>query len=202
MEKNSVPKNIEELEEIFYNQNKKEERKRHRDFMKTKILSPFLENEANYIFKDFKFKKIREKGIKTFDFKDDSQKTLAEITSIDFQYDSDINKIKSKPKIRKAIKHLGEKDSKKLPKFSRGGIIHYSSTLALLRDDFVQDLQEKDFIIKEMSENNLDYLLLTPTESFAIGKSSRKILPSLLFVKKQIRSKFVNFPFVVNIKEF
>ncbi|MEK0318783.1 MAG: hypothetical protein QQN43_04330, partial [Nitrosopumilus sp.] len=81
MEKNSVPKNIEELEEIFYNQNKKEERKRHRDFMKTKILSPFLENEANYIFKDFKFKKIREKGIKTFDFKDDSQKTLAEITS-------------------------------------------------------------------------------------------------------------------------
>ena len=170
--------------------------------MKTKILSPFLENEANYIFNDFKFKKIREKRIKTFDFKDDSQKTLAEITSIDFQYDSDINKIKSKPKIRKAIKHLGEKDSKKLPKFSRGGIIHYSSTLALLRDDFVQDLQEKDFIIKEMSENNLDYLLLTPTESFAIGKSSRKILPSLLFVKKQIRSKFVNFPFVVNIKEF
>ncbi|MEK0318913.1 MAG: hypothetical protein QQN43_04985, partial [Nitrosopumilus sp.] len=168
----------------------------------TKVLSPDLEKEVSRIFKDLNFKKIEKSGLKTFDFKDINQKILAEITSIDFQYDSDINKIKSKPKIRKAIKHLGEKDSKKLPKFSRGGIIHYSSTLALLRDDFVQDLQEKDFIIKEMSENNLDYLLLTPTESFAIGKSSRKILPSLLFVKKQIRSKFVNFPFVVNIKEF
>lgn len=202
MKKNIVPKNIEELEAIFYNQNKKGERERYQDFMKTKILSPFLENEINCIFKDFKFKKIRKKGIKTFDFKDYNQKILTEITSIDFQYDFDISKIKSKPKIRKAIKHLGEKDSKESPKFSRGGIIHYSSTLALLRDDFVQDLQDKDFIIKEMSENNLDYLLLTPTESSVMGTSSRKILPSILFVKKEIRQKFVNFPFVVNIEEF
>jgi hypothetical protein len=202
MKKTSVPKNIEELEEIFYNQNKNEKRKRHQDFMKTKILSPFLENEVNHIFNDFKFKKIRKKGIKTFDFVDKDQKILAEITSIDFQYDSDITKIKSKPKIRKAIRHLGEKDSKKFPKFFRGGIIHYSSTLALLRDDFVQDLQDRDFILKEMGENNLDYLLLTPTESSIVEKDTGKILPSILYVKKQIHSKFVNFPFVVNIEEF
>ena len=53
-----------------------------------------------------------------------------------------------------------------------------------------------------MIENNLDYLLLTPTESSVIGKSSREILPSILFVKNEIRSKFVNFPFVVNIEKF
>jgi hypothetical protein len=53
-----------------------------------------------------------------------------------------------------------------------------------------------------MGENNLDYLLLTPTESSIVEKGTRKILPSILYVKKQIHSKFVNFPFVVNIEEF
>jgi len=123
MKKNTLPKNIKELGEIFYDENKKEERKRYLDSLKTKVLSPDLEKEVSRIFKDLNFKKIEKSGLKTFDFKDINQKILAEITSIDFGIDSEINEIKSKPKISKAIRHLGEKDSNNFPDFARGGIM-------------------------------------------------------------------------------
>ena len=73
MKKFKGPKDIEELQDIFYNPERKEDRKKYQDNFRTKITSPNLENDSSKIFKSLKLKKIKEKKkIKTFDFKDEN----------------------------------------------------------------------------------------------------------------------------------
>lgn len=202
MKETKEPKDIEDLQDIFYNSQRKEDKKRYQDNFRTKIISPNLEKDSSKIFKSLNLKKIKEKKrIKTFDFKDENAKVLAEVTTIDFGDESNLSTMNVSTKIKTAVDHLGEKDSSEFSDYSRGGLIVYSSSLAFLREDLVGKIVDESFIKNLMKQNNLQYILFRPQESSMGGKASISIFPTILYVKKEHRDRFTQLPDETKIKE-
>ena len=183
--KDSGPKNIEDLYDMFSNPNRIVEMNNYMSQTNTKIIHQNIENEIHTIFKEMNFTKISRSDRKTFDYIEKEHKILAEITTIQSQLTIDTNTFDSKTKISKAIDHIGEKDSTEYPDHLKGGIIQYDSTLAILIPDLITKINDEEWIIEEIKRNNLDYVIFKPFESMS-GLS----MPRILYVKKEIISKF------------
>lgn len=197
------PEKIEDLEDIFYNPCRSEDRIRYLDSLKTDVISPDLEESAKRIFKLKDLTKIDERrDIKTFDLCSKSKKILLEATSINYGEESG-SRVNIAEKICRAVKHIGEKNNLEFLDYSRGGMIVYSSILAYFYDCLTYRILDKDFIIPIMNEQKLDYVLFRPEEASLMGEgTSLKKYPSVLYVKKGICKKFSDIDFIAKIYTF
>lgn len=190
-----IPENIEDLEKMYYGENKDGTNikydliKKHQTWLKTNTFSPLNEKEIVEIFSPLgKVVKIKEiPNQKTFDFKIDEEKILTEVTSLDFMVDAKITITENKIiyKMQKAIGHIVEKDTKGFQDYYKGGVIFYT----ILFDFFskIRDLihNVKFLETAEIFKNNLDFLVFLPERASINNKSSRKTQPPVFYVKNQ-----------------
>lgn len=189
------PKKIEDLVDIFYNDDRKEDKRKYLSHVQTKVLSKACEDEVKKLFSGIgNIKKIpTEIDVRTFDSKIESAKILIETTTLNISNDDDQKEINDK--LSKAVCHIGEKNSNKYPNYLRGGVIYYSTVLAFLDKKLTTLIQDTDFIRRLMEKKSLVYLVFVPESASIEGRDSNQVFPSLLYGKdKTIEKKLKKLP--------
>lgn len=93
-----LPKDIHDLEDIYYNPKNAERKRKYESYMDAKVTDKLREAEAKRIMKNFgKSSKIPTASVKKPDFKIEESKTVYEITSIQLSEEERVSqKIKSR----------------------------------------------------------------------------------------------------------
>ena len=182
-----IPKNIEELTEIYYGPNGNK-RNKYENWAKTKIISPQYEKEVIAIFGSIgDVVKISRSRGKTFDFKIDEEKILIEVTSLDSETDQNsvMTEDKIVSKVNEKISHILEKDKSSFQDYYTGGVIFYT-TILNFRSELGVLIQDSDFIKKcEITESDVDFLVFLPESASINNQDSRKMCPPVFYVKNK-----------------
>jgi len=191
-DKDYLPKNMEDLEKIFYGSNKDGRDvdlyrlRRYLDMVRTKNQSPASEDYAKKRFAPLgKIEKIPENQKHTnFDYKIDDWKLLLEVTSlnVDETFPTNLTKRDTLKKLEGAIDHILTKDSSSFPGYGKGGAIIYTLTFNLF-SKFSELLDDKLPKISEILKNDLDFLVFIPEPASIDQKSSLEIFPPVFYVK-------------------
>lgn len=185
--KEFLPKDMKDLEEIFYGKSGDgkdidwERFRKYRNWIQTEAYSPMFEAVAKQIFSPLgKVKKIREiKGKKTFDFRIDQSKILLEITSLSVPLTALPTNFDEKwllRKLQKAVDHITDKDTPALPDFFKGGMIIYE-TIFNLMTRFHLKLDAQLLGVTQTLNNDIDFLAFIPQPASIDGHSSFEEFP-------------------------
>ena len=166
MRKGKGPKNIEELERVYYDpcpNKKKEQWASHTQ----NAMSKRNEKDAARILAQFgKCDKIPRGPGKTFDFEIKESKMLAEVTTINPSVDS-IPASQCVPRLEKSIKkalgHAGEKNPSRFPGYARGAVVYSPMAELMNMWDMLKD--GATFVSKHM----MDYALFVPEPAARFG---------------------------------
>lgn len=188
------PNTMKDLEEIYYGktENGKDinfgRLQQYEDYVRSGIESKNQEQEVKELFSPIgELEKIKEKkGEKTFDFKNENEKLLIEVTSLNTPAypdpDFEINLI---DRINNKIRHIEEKDASEFQNYLKGGVIFWS----ILFDFFSEIgkiIRSKNILAETIfPESKLDFLVLLPESASINGKSSRKIYSPITYVKEK-----------------
>jgi len=190
-----VPKNMSDLEEIFYGQ-KKDGRnvdlyrqKRYLDWLRTKVLSSTFEIHAKGVFAPLgKIEKIPENQKRTsFDYKIDDRRLLLEVTTlnIDEAYPTRLTKQDTLKKLGAAIEHIVVKDDSPFPGYRKGGAIIYTAVFNLF-SKFNKLLDDKLPKTSGMLNNDLDFLAFFHEPASINNKSSWEHYTPVFYVKDSL----------------
>jgi len=183
-EKEFPPKDMKELEEIFYGKTGDGKDvdwgryRRYGSWVQGEALSPTFEAAAKQIFSPLgNAEKIHEiKGKKTFDFKIDQSKILLEITSLGVPLTA-LPTIFTDDllfrKIQEAVAHITEKDNPELPDYFKGGVIFYETVFNWITK-FHLKLDSELPRLTGLPDSKLDFL------AFAAQSAS---IPVVFYVK-------------------
>ena len=182
------PKDIKELERIYYEKDAENERRQH-ESRQRQILSSYYEKDAKNTFVCVgDVTKIPRNVNKTFDFEIKSKNIMFEVTQIAPPLPSSINpSIDQSDKIRKAIEHVGEKESN--ASVVRGGAIYYSTVISFITN-LSEQLQNEKFIICEMTKYNLDFILFLPKPAVNLNPYEKIPCPKLFYISKEYKTVF------------
>jgi len=193
--KDYVPKDMEDLEKIFYGPKKdgrnvdRYRQRRYLDLLRTQVMSPAFEGEVKAMFASLgKIEKIPENQKRTnFDYKIDDRRLLLEVTSlnIDEAYPTNLTREETLKKLKVAIDHILTKDASPFPGYRKGGVIIYTLIFNFF-SKFDKLLDDKLPEISGMLDNNLDFLVffLQPASIIvAPAHSSWKPSPPVLYIK-------------------
>ncbi len=194
MTKKAIPKDMEDMTDMFYNPERIEGRKRYESYIQANILSKLQEDVVKKIFgKMGKCEKIPTVDHQeTFDFKIADAKLLIEVTSINTEPGENVvnpDAYHILEKIKKAISHIVSKDASQFPDYFKGGVI-YCSTIINHFTSLWQLLYVKDFV-KEIgiTSSGLDFVLFIP-ESASINRiDSDMVYPPIMFVINESLNK-------------
>lgn len=191
----NYPKNIEELEDIFYGGNFNR-RKKYMDSMYTDVISPYFEKEIlRFINRDLSCREEKEnRVVKTFDYVFDDERVLLEITSINAlvtiseNFDSSID---LSEKIDEKILHIEEKSKSGYEDFVIGGAIFIdfillTFTRAMETERLCDSMSETNFKISQ-----IDFLLFLPQPASINRISSYQKYPPVIFIKDAIIEELV-----------
>lgn len=185
-----LPKDIKDLESIYYDLDRGQDRKRYESHLQDTIFSPDQESEVKELLGQLgTCTKLPRQSKKTFDFKIDETKLLVEVTSINPPLAGE--SIKASPnyvlsKIRTAIEHAEEKESSLFPGYEKGIIIFCSSILLSLTN--IWPLLSNRKFISELISSKLDYVIFIAQRASISMEDSRKLYPTLIFVKSSALS--------------
>ena len=183
---------MKDLEGMYYGKNGKdinfERLKQYENDIRSKIESPIREREVKELFSPIcELEKIKEKmGKKTFDFKNENEKLLIEVTSLNTppypDPDFEINLI---DRINNAIRHIEEKDASEFQDYLKGGVIFWSILFNLF-SQIGKIIQSKNILAETIfPESKLDFLVLLPESASINGRSSRELYPPIAYVKEK-----------------
>jgi len=196
------PNTMKDLEEIYYgkNGNRKdtnfERLQQYEDDIRSRIESKNQEQEVKVLFSPVsELEKIKEKkGEKTFDFKDESEKLLIEVTSLNTPaYPNPNFEINLIDRINNAISHIEEKDASEFQDYLKGGVVFWSILF-----DFFSEIGKiilsRNILDKTIfPKSKLDFLVLLPESASINGRSSRELYPPIIYVKeKRVQTFFEN----------
>lgn len=193
-EKEFPPKDMKELEKIFYGESGDGKDidwgrfRRYGNWVQGEAYSPSFEGVTIQIFSTLGIvEKIREiKGKKTFDFRINESKILLETTSLTVTLTSlpatfdDSFLIR---KLQEAIVHVKEKDTPALPDFFKGGIIFYETVFNFITRFHLKldsELPRKTSLL----DSGLDFLAFFPQPASIDGRSSFDAYPIVFYVKE------------------
>jgi len=192
--KEHVPRDMGDLEEIFYGPNKDgrnvnlNRQKRYLDYLRTQVLSPRAEEDAKKIFAPLgKIEKIPETKKQTsFDYKIDDRRLLLEITSlnVDETYPTNLTRMDVLKKLKDAIDHILAKDASPFPGYRKGGAIVYTLIFNFF-SKFHELLDDKLPETSEMFKNDLDFLVFLPDSASINNKNSREVFPTVFYVRNE-----------------
>ncbi|MDE2589250.1 MAG: hypothetical protein KGL95_06255 [Patescibacteria group bacterium] len=94
-------------------------------------------------------------------------------------------------KIKRAIEHIGIKDSSQFQDYFRGGVIYYSTIEAYFREELLPTIKNADFVKNEMISNGLDYLIFKLESASINGIPSSNTYPTLTYVKNDPLSQIL-----------
>ena len=187
-----MPKDIDDLEKIFYGPNKNGKnvdlyrQRRYLDLLRTQVMSPAFEGDAKAMFAPLgKMEKIPENQERpTLDYKIDDRRLLLEVTSlnIDEAYPTRLTGGETLKKLKGAIDHILTKDASAFPGYRKGGVIIYTlvfnffSKLDKLLDDKLPE-------ISGMLDNDLDFLVFLHEPASISNKSSWELCPPVFYIK-------------------
>ena len=164
-------KDIDELEKIFYGENKDGKNvdlyKRHKYLNNPvrDILNPHEENFVKEVFSKWGYvKKIKETNSRTSDLKIDSEKILVEITSINFE-DSPMQNIEPtfvQTKIQTAINHIEIKKDPEFSDYSQSGYTFVEDVFDF-KFNFLEMISKNTDFIKNMIPDKLVFLIFSPS---------------------------------------
>jgi hypothetical protein len=190
--KDHLPRNMEDLEKIFYGPDKDGKKvnlfrlRRYLDNLKTQVLSPSFEGDVKKMFAPLgKTEKIPENQEHTnFDYKIDAQRLLLEVTSLNINETSprNLTRMDVLRKLEVAIEHILAKDASPFPKYRRGGVIVYTLIFNFF-SKFHKLLNDKLPEISGMLNNDLDFLVFFPEPASINNKDSWKVFPIVFYVK-------------------
>lgn len=167
MRRGKGPKDIEELERVYYDPfpNKKKEQWTS---SVQKYISGCNEKDAAEILAPFgKCDKIHQGPDKTFDYEIKESKMLAEVTTINPSIDS-IPASQCVPRleksIKKALRHADEKNPSRFPGYARGAVVYCSPTAELL--GIWGMLKDGATLV---SKHMMDYALFVPEPAARFG---------------------------------
>lgn len=212
-QKDVEAKTIEDLEKIYYGENKDGTNvdydliEKHQTWLKTNIFSPSNEKEIAEIFSPLgKVAKIKEiPNQKTIDFRIDKEKMLIEATSVDFGTKKEIVVTEDKviAKLQKATGHIVEKNTGEFEGYYKGGVIFYTIVFDFFSK--IGDLLQNVEFLKTIKifENKLDFLVFLPERASINNKSSRELQPPVFYVKDKylfelFKRKFHNKNYKIN----
>lgn len=187
------PKDIEELENIFYEGNFSRKRK-YMDSIQTDVISPYLEREIlKFINPELSPKKIMErKSVKTFDYVIIDEKILLEVNSMNASVTTsecfDLS-IDLSAKINEKILHIEEKSTLGHDDFIQVGAIFvdvylctFGKAMELAR--LIENVTESNF-----KNSRVDFLVFLPIGVSINRKSSYEKYPPVIFLKDVAKKK-------------
>jgi len=194
------PNTMNDLEKIYYGKtgNGKDinfkRLKQHEDDIGSKIENPIREQEVKELFLPIgELEKIKEKKVKkTFDFKNENEKLLIEVTSLNTPAYHDPNfKINLIDRINNAISHIEEKDASDFQDYLKGGVLFWS-ILFYFFSEIGKIIQSKNILAETIFlGSKVDFLVLLPESASINGRSSREVYPPIVYVKeKRIKELF------------
>ena len=165
--KGKGPTSIEELEKAYYSPYPNKEKEQWASHTQN-LTSKCNEKDAAMILAQFgKCDKIHQGSDKTFDFKVEESRMLAEVTTINPSIDS-IPASRCVPRlvksVKKALVHADEKNPSRFPGYARGAVVYCSHTAELLGIwGMLKD--GATFVSKHM----IDYALFVPEPAARFG---------------------------------
>ena len=165
--KGKGPTSIEELEKAYYSPYPNKEKEQWASHTQN-ITSKCNEKDAARILAPFgKCDKIHREQDKTFDYKIEESKMLAEVTTINPSIDS-IPASRCVPRlvksIKKALGHADEKNPSHFPGYARGAVVYCSPTAELLGMWYMLK-DGATFVSRHM----MDYALFVPEPAARFG---------------------------------
>jgi len=171
--KKFYPKDIHDLENIFYNPKNAERKRRYLSYVDSKIHDDVREAEAKRIMNNFgESQKITTTRRKTPDFKIEENKIVYEITSIQYSERERVTQaIKPRSKkdfiddLNKAIQHALEKDYSDYENYQKWVIIFIDTILAVMCN--YTNYAANPSIVKEtiFGNSDLSYMIIVPFPS-------------------------------------
>lgn len=199
--KDHVPRDIEDLERIYYGLNKEGKnvdlhRKRgYEDWLRAQVMSPSFEDYVKEMFAPLgNVEKVPEnKKRPTFDFKIDDRRLLLEVTSlnIDETYLRNLSRADILRKLSVVVEHILTKDASQFPLYRKGGVIFYALTFNLYSKHFWSNkilkfhnlLDDKLPQMSRILDNDLDFLVFFHEPASINDKSSWDLYPPVFYVK-------------------
>ena len=195
--KDYVPKDMEDLETIFYGPNKDGRnvdlylQKRYLDWLRSQVLSQAFEDSVKKMFSPLgETEKIPESQKRpNFDYKIDDRKLLIEVTSLNIDETSPgdltrrhLTRDEVLKKLKTAIDHVMDKDGSPFPGYRKGGAIVYTLPFNLF-SELNKLLDEELPEMNEMFGNDLDFLIFFPQPASIENRSSWEVFPPVFYVK-------------------
>lgn len=186
MRKEFAPKDMQDLEDVFFDPARQKDKEKWESYAQN-TLSDFREKDIPRIFGVFgnckKIPESREK--KTFDYEIHESRLLLEVTTIDLpsgttQINMDEERLIAK--IKRAVKHIEEKDYSEYPHHTRGGVIYYNSILGPLTN--IWDVLEKDSVRNIIKSSGVDYVVFITAEASTSSNYPIEVNTPLTYVKK------------------
>lgn len=183
--KDHIPKNMTDLEEIFYGSDI-ERRRRYYNHLRTTVKSPMHEEMVDKLFASLgRVDKIPKSPKPTFDYEIASEKMLIEVTSLNVDEAPPIIRMPNKKgmleKLDAKVEHILEKDTSKYPDYRKGGVIFYSILVNVgkrFNRILDQTLPERSRML-----NNLDFLIFLHEPGVINGIDSWEIYPPIFYMK-------------------
>lgn len=206
-ENKHCPKDIEELMDITYGTDY-DKKKKYNDVILSDVHSPIRESQViGSVNHSLNIEKIPErKGIKTPDFKIESESLFIEVTSLNTPpiigerinpSEWDIPR-----KLSEAVNHMEEKDRLDHNDFLIGGVIFVEFKLYMFKSDIMKEESLVKYIRDSTFLNsNVDFLYIRADSASINGESSEKLYPPFIFVKKEEMKDKIHriFPVVDNV---
>ena len=188
-----VPKDMEELEKIYYGPDKDGRnidlfrQRRYEDNLRTHVLSPKHEDDVEKMFAPLGIiERIREnKKRPTFDYKIDARKLLLEVKSLNVPPASEnLTKLDIFKKLEGTIDRILTKDPSPFPGYRKGGVVVYTLIFNFKSkfDKLLDNNLSKDM---GMLKNNLDFLVFFHESASINNKSSWELYPIVFYVKDE-----------------
>jgi hypothetical protein len=172
--KDFLPKDISDLEDIFYNPANYQKKRKYESYLDTKFLDKIREAESKKIMVNFgeAIKIPTRAGIKTPDFTIEESKIVFEITSIQLSEKEIIKQgitLRSEQEIitdiNKAMDHAVEKDYSNFTGYQRVVIIFIDTILSAMCP-YTQFCSDPEFIKKTVFVNSgLSHMIIVPMPS-------------------------------------
>ena len=169
MKKKNAPKDIEDLADMWYDPSREKDKEKWISHVNNMMGAGNEKHAIAFLSKFGKCVRISNGTAKTFDYRIDESKILAEVTAIQLsvgqvQVSNEPSKLQDM--ISKAVKHIREKDASGFPGYARGGLVYVFSVLCTITD--ILKIVENDGA-RIAYAYGLDYVVFVPEESSTRG---------------------------------
>ena len=188
------PRSVKELEDLFYNLKRNEDRRKYIDLMLSDVLSPAREEKIRQIFSVFgDVEKLGRGEQKTYDFVIKSKRILIEVTSINLvSQDGSTLELPTMQKfilkLNRAIQHGDEKvPPHGCEDYFKIVAIFYDSMYMAVGRKYVDLLFDQNFVKNKTNIclSKMDAVIFVPEDAYIMSPSGEISYPHIAYVKSQ-----------------